>query len=412
MKKFYILSLLLSVMFIGSCQKLQTESTAPYVMTSYAENITATSAVLYGSYNSMFLRTSGDLMCYFAVSEYRESLEDFSYIHHGEYDGDVEVYTAEMSTVNVESHDTWCLQLNGLSPDTDYYYIYALVFKGAEVKGSVERFTTIDEPPHLVYFDIDMENCYYRNGYVYYDMHARMDNSLVQYANGNECGIYVKSLDGKYKQYIPCEDNGNEFTVTAAVPKNVFNIYISSWVYWANTDEMQYGVYIKKGSSYEILYSENFDGFEYAKYPEIEFTYLKQTSDEDYNKDNYDRVAYYEYNYKVSGALYMNDLIKCYLGNWNVDDYYHTDIADGTFSHSAGVLYNNGAARTDYIQIKATLSDYSEIESENSIAFYLYYGSCYIYLHSGAVSLSSVARTSAAIPYASMVASVECETLN
>lgn len=412
MKNISIFSLLLCLLTLCSCQDLAIEPNVPNVYTSAADNISSTSATLYGYYSSMHVGSSASPLCYFAVSESQSALENYSYVEYGGDSYSVTTYIGDMSETKYSNSDSWFLELSGLSPNTTYYYFFALVHGNSEVISEISNFTTDNTPPTLKRFSIDMDNCYYRNGYVYYDMHARMDNSLVQYANGNECGIYVKSLDGKYKQYIPCEDNGNEFTVTAAVPKNVFNIYISSWVYWANTDEMQYGVYIKKGSSYEILYSENFDGFEYAKYPEIEFTYLKQTSDEDYNKDNYDRVAYYEYNYKVSGALYMNDLIKCYLGNWNVDDYYHTDIADGTFSHSSGVLYSILTARTDYIQIKATLSDYSEIESENSIAFDLYYGSCYIYLHSGAVSLSSAARTSAAIPYASMVASVECETLN
>lgn len=397
MKKLYILSLLLSVLAFASCQDLKTEPTAPSVTTDFAESVTSTSAVLNGSYSSMYLRTSGDLYCYFAISESQSDLESYSYIEDGESAYEVSVISAEISTLSAESHASRYVELNGLSPDTEYYYIFALVFKGAEVKGKIRSFTTDNAPPKLTRFDIDMEGGYYDDGYVHYRMYAEMDRSLLHYANGKECGIYVKLLDGKYIQYLPCTESGEEFSLTASVPKSLFTLYPGLHNSYASTNAMEFGVYIKSGGSYQILYSEQFYGFEYTRQPAIKITYLDQKSDEYYYEDGYDRKADYEYNYVVSGALFMNDLRTCYVGNWASEDYYHEDIADATYSRSTGILYNETTDQVNYIQFKATLCDYTEIVSSNSMAFDIYGGNCYIYLYSGTVAMASSIKAASPI---------------
>lgn len=398
MKNISIFSLLLSLLTLCSCQDLAIEPNVPSVYTSDADNISSTSATLYGYYSSMHVGSSASPLCYFAVSESQLSLENYSYVEYGGDSYSVTTYIGDMSETKYNNSDSWLLELSGLSPNTTYYYFFALVHGNSEVISEISNFTTDNTPPTLKRFSIDMDNCYYSKGYVYYQMTAKMDASLFDYADGNECGVYLRSSDGQYEQFIPTYDNGSTFTVTAAVPKVIYDLYPSTWYSWANTGSMEYGIYIKEHDTYNILYREVFDGFEYEKQPSITFTYLNRTSDENYYySENLDRKASYEYTVEVSGALFMEQIYESCIGNWsdNVTDYFYEDIYDGSYSSSWSIYYSSSTSSlTNYKEVNAILSNYSILPSDNCIAFYISSGTCYIYLYDGSDRQNSIARTS------------------
>lgn len=397
MKNISIFSLLLSLLTLCSCQDLAIEPNVPSVYTSAADNISSTSATLYGYYSSMHVGSSASPLCYFAVSESQLSLENYSYVEYGGDSNSVTTYIGDMSETKYNNSDSWFLELSGLSPNTTYYYFFALVHGNSEVISEISNFTTDNTPPTLKRFSIDMDNCYYSKGYVYYQMTAKMDASLFDYADGNECGVYLRSSDGQYEQFIPTYDNGSTFTVTAAVPKSMYDLYPDTWYSWATTGEMEYGIYVKDQDMYNIFYREVFDGLEYEKQPSITFTDLNQTSDEDYYSEKWDRKAGYKYTVEVSGALFMEQIYESCLGNWSDDvtDYFYEDIYDGSYSSSWTIFYSSStSSHTNYKEVNAILSDYSILPSDNCIAFYVGSGTCYIDLYYGSDRQNSIARTS------------------